>query len=122
MSNNGALSIDGERTSGQDIRAQNGASASTRRRARPHHTRTPLLTAASPPFSVTACVALANIVKSSLGPVGLDKMLVRLCVASPAPAAFVRASLAPAKTQSPARAPPLPPSARRVHPAGGLDR
>jgi hypothetical protein len=49
MSNNGALSIDGERTSGQDIRAQN----------------------------VTACVALANIVKSSLGPVGLDKMLVR---------------------------------------------
>jgi len=26
--------------------------------------------------AVTACVALANIVKSSLGPVGLDKMLV----------------------------------------------
>lgn len=25
---------------------------------------------------VTACVSIANIVKSSLGPVGLDKMLV----------------------------------------------
>ncbi|KAA0173246.1 hypothetical protein FNF27_05334 [Cafeteria roenbergensis] len=40
--------IDGERTSGQDVRTQN----------------------------VTACLAVANIVKSSLGPVGLDKMLV----------------------------------------------
>lgn len=29
------------------------------------------------PDAVTACMALANIVKSSLGPVGLDKMLVR---------------------------------------------
>jgi chaperonin GroEL (HSP60 family) len=27
-------------------------------------------------FSVTAVTAIANIVKSSLGPVGLDKMLV----------------------------------------------
>eukprot|EP00002_Diphylleia_rotans_P020812 TRINITY_DN403_c0_g1_i10.p2 TRINITY_DN403_c0_g1~~TRINITY_DN403_c0_g1_i10.p2 ORF type:complete len:545 (-),score=158.56 TRINITY_DN403_c0_g1_i10:472-2106(-) len=42
------LSIHGERTSGQDVRTQN----------------------------VTAAVAVANIVKSSLGPVGLDKMLV----------------------------------------------
>jgi T-complex protein 1 subunit alpha len=42
------LSIDGERTSGRDVREQN----------------------------VTACLAIANIVKSSLGPVGLDKMLV----------------------------------------------
>jgi T-complex protein 1 subunit alpha len=40
--------IDGERTSGQDVRSQN----------------------------VTATSAIANIVKSSLGPVGLDKMLV----------------------------------------------
>lgn len=40
--------MDGERTSGQDIRTQN----------------------------VTAAMAIANIVKSSLGPVGLDKMLV----------------------------------------------
>lgn len=42
------LSIAGERKSGQDVRAQN----------------------------VMAAMALANIVKSSLGPVGLDKMLV----------------------------------------------
>jgi T-complex protein 1 subunit alpha len=40
--------LDGERTSGQDIRSQN----------------------------VMAALAIANIVKSSLGPVGLDKMLV----------------------------------------------
>jgi hypothetical protein len=31
----------------------------------------------APARAVTACVALANIVRSSLGPVGLDKMLVR---------------------------------------------
>ncbi|KAK4534339.1 hypothetical protein CDCA_CDCA01G0364 [Cyanidium caldarium] len=43
-----SLSIDGTRTSGSDVRAQN----------------------------VTACLALANVVRSSLGPVGLDKMLV----------------------------------------------
>lgn len=42
------LVIDGQRQSGQDVRTGN----------------------------VTACVAVANIVKSSLGPVGLDKMLV----------------------------------------------
>lgn len=47
MSSGGML-LDGERTSGQDIRTQN----------------------------VTAAMAIANIVKSSLGPVGLDKMLV----------------------------------------------
>lgn len=40
--------LDGERTSGQDVRTQNSM----------------------------ACTAVANIVKSSLGPVGLDKMLV----------------------------------------------
>lgn len=43
-----SLLIDGERTSGQDVRTQN----------------------------VTSCLAISNIVKSSLGPVGLDKMLV----------------------------------------------
>uniref|UniRef100_A0A7S3SL76 T-complex protein 1 subunit alpha n=3 Tax=Choreotrichia TaxID=141411 RepID=A0A7S3SL76_9SPIT len=42
------LAIAGERTSGQEIRTQN----------------------------VTACLSVANVVKSSLGPVGLDKMLV----------------------------------------------
>ncbi|XXQ37910.1 T-complex protein 1 subunit alpha [Plasmodiophora brassicae] len=43
-----SLSIIGERTTGQEVRNDN----------------------------VTACLAVANIVKSSLGPVGLDKMLV----------------------------------------------
>lgn len=44
----GLAMIDGERTTGQDVRSAN----------------------------VTATMAIANIVKSSLGPVGLDKMLV----------------------------------------------
>mmetsp|Transcript_12966 Transcript_12966/g.15735 ORF Transcript_12966/g.15735 Transcript_12966/m.15735 type:complete len:545 (-) Transcript_12966:812-2446(-) len=44
----GMLTIDGTRISGKDVRTQN----------------------------VTAALAIANIVKSSLGPVGLDKMLV----------------------------------------------
>uniref|UniRef100_A0A8C9FIE7 T-complex protein 1 subunit alpha n=1 Tax=Pavo cristatus TaxID=9049 RepID=A0A8C9FIE7_PAVCR len=44
----GPLAVFGERTSGDTIRTQN----------------------------VTAASAIANIVKSSLGPVGLDKMLV----------------------------------------------
>ncbi len=73
------LAIDGERFSGADIREQNGASAlsslpATRGRA----SRTlplPLFRPFHAP-AVTACMALANIVKSSLGPVGLDKMLV----------------------------------------------
>ena len=43
-----AMTLDGERTTGQDVRTQN----------------------------TTACMAIANIVKSSLGPVGLDKLLV----------------------------------------------
>lgn len=41
------LQIQGERSSGQDVRSQN----------------------------VTAVAAIANIVKTSLGPVGLDKVL-----------------------------------------------
>lgn len=49
MSGTGGLfSVGGQRISGQSIRSQN----------------------------VLACAAVANIVKSSLGPVGLDKMLV----------------------------------------------
>jgi T-complex protein 1 subunit alpha len=47
MSSAGML-LNGERTSGQDVRTQN----------------------------VTAAMAIANIVKTSLGPMGLDKMLV----------------------------------------------
>ena len=45
---NFSLAINGERTCGQEIRNQN----------------------------VTAVMSIANVVKSSLGPVGLDKMLV----------------------------------------------
>lgn len=45
---NFSLAINGERISGQEIRNQN----------------------------VTAVMSIANIVKSSLGPVGLDKMMV----------------------------------------------
>eukprot|EP01133_Synstelium_polycarpum_P017766 gene17766-21193_t len=45
---NKVLNIDGERISGQDVRTQN----------------------------VTAVTSIANVVKSSLGPIGLDKMLV----------------------------------------------
>eukprot|EP00891_Asterochloris_glomerata_P000845 jgi/Astpho2/845/Aster-00693 len=48
MSGNAALQIQGSRQSGQDVRLQN----------------------------ITAVAAIANIVKTSLGPVGLDKMLV----------------------------------------------
>lgn len=44
----GLTGLEGDRRSGQDVRTQN----------------------------VMACVAIANIVKTSLGPVGLDKMLV----------------------------------------------
>eukprot|EP00894_Picocystis_sp_ML_P002289 jgi/Pico_ML_1/52806/g3460.t1 len=44
----GALQVDGQRQTGQDVRSTN----------------------------VAAVMAVANIVKSSLGPVGLDKMLV----------------------------------------------
>jgi hypothetical protein len=45
MVSNPAFQLDGERTTGQDVRTQN----------------------------VTAVSAIANIVKTSLGPVGLDK-------------------------------------------------
>nr|WCZ58601.1 T-complex protein 1 subunit alpha [Andalucia godoyi] len=48
LNQNSSLRIDGERKTGQDVRTEN----------------------------VTACIAIANIVKTSLGPVGLDKMLV----------------------------------------------
>ena len=48
MSTSVKLSVGGERKTGEDVRTQN----------------------------VMAAVSIANIVKSSLGPVGLDKMLV----------------------------------------------
>lgn len=49
------VSIEGEREQGMDVRDQNGT---------------------SPLILVLAALSLANIVKSSLGPQGLDKMLV----------------------------------------------
>eukprot|EP00003_Mantamonas_plastica_P005466 TRINITY_DN1438_c0_g5_i2.p1 TRINITY_DN1438_c0_g5~~TRINITY_DN1438_c0_g5_i2.p1 ORF type:complete len:562 (-),score=224.94 TRINITY_DN1438_c0_g5_i2:42-1727(-) len=48
MSSTSISGVTGKRTSGEDVRAQN----------------------------VTSCLAIANIVKTSLGPLGLDKMLV----------------------------------------------
>ena len=48
MSTKDQLYLAGERASGQDVRTQN----------------------------VTAALSVANVVKSSLGPIGLDKMLV----------------------------------------------
>lgn len=57
--------LGGDRVSGQDIRDQNGGqlSAST-------------LVHLDGVIIVTAALSIANIVKSSLGPLGLDKMLV----------------------------------------------
>jgi T-complex protein 1 subunit alpha len=55
MSSNNALAIGGSRVSGQEIRNQNGIFILTK---------------------VIAVQSVANIVKSSLGPVGLDKMIV----------------------------------------------
>ncbi len=55
-----SIAIQGERETGQDVRTQNGIKAMWY-----------LLT-----ILVTAVVSVANTVKSSLGPVGLDKMLV----------------------------------------------
>lgn len=54
MSQGAALQIQGSRESGQDVRGQN----------------------------VTAVAAIANIVKSSLGPVGLDKVAPRTDMAA----------------------------------------
>jgi T-complex protein 1 subunit alpha len=55
-----AVSIIGERDQGQDVRTQNGM----------------VLILPPHPSLVTAVLAVANIVKTSLGPQGLDKMLV----------------------------------------------
>jgi hypothetical protein len=60
--------LGGDRVSGQDIRDQNGTSGTQ------VSTFNHLLT---PDFSpVTAAQTIANVIKSSLGPMGLDKMLV----------------------------------------------
>jgi hypothetical protein len=87
------LSINGDRTSGQDVRSQNGASRKFSFNFVRADPSVPLprenrkfpcllfssLRRVSPPrytLAVLAVAAVANIVKSSLGPVGLDKMLV----------------------------------------------
>ena len=57
--------LGGDRVSGQDIRDQNGAQLSSS-----------MLTRLDEVITVTAALSIANIVKSSLGPLGLDKMLV----------------------------------------------
>ena len=57
--------LGGDRVSGQDIRDQNGAFNITIRRGISLNRN-----------SVVAAQTVANIVKSSLGPLGLDKMLV----------------------------------------------
>jgi len=56
--------LGGDRVSGQDIRDQNGSVS--------FHFSVNLLMS----VSVIAAQSIANIVKSSLGPLGLDKMLV----------------------------------------------
>jgi T-complex protein 1 subunit alpha len=58
--------LGGDRVSGQDIRDQNGAFDASRFPLDISNSR----------ISVVAAQTIANIVKSSLGPLGLDKMLV----------------------------------------------
>lgn len=72
-----SLAIAGTRQTGQDVRTQNGRTAACGTCGAADELRTELdglITVVS--FPVTAACAVANIVKSSLGPVGLDKMLV----------------------------------------------
>lgn len=57
------LALRGKRVTGQSIRSQNG-----------NFLKNNIVSIFY--FLVTAAVAIANVVKSSLGPVGLDKMLV----------------------------------------------
>ena len=59
------LAVKGERTSGDTIRTQNGTG---------NFLRVTVICCSS--LAVMGAASIANIVKSSLGPVGLDKMLV----------------------------------------------
>ena len=69
MSTAAQLLVGGERTSGESIRSQNGEDNSNRVHSKIF---SPTLNV----FVVMAALSVANIVKTSLGPVGLDKMLV----------------------------------------------
>ncbi len=62
--------LGGDRVSGQDIRDQNGASADCK------SCTLALSHLDARRATVLAATTIANIVKSSLGPMGLDKMLV----------------------------------------------
>ena len=66
MSTAAQLLVGGERTSGESIRSQNGKDNNNRMHPEIIFNF----------FSVMAALSVANIVKTSLGPVGLDKMLV----------------------------------------------
>ena len=66
MSTAGQLLVGGERTTGENIRSQNGKAVFS--------CKTDFILSLSCP--VMAAMSVANIVKTSLGPVGLDKMLV----------------------------------------------
>lgn len=76
------LGLVGERTSGQDVRTQNGMLPLHSSFFSKKQVTTLLLNITFFLYNnlifflVTACNALANILKSSLGPEGLDKMLV----------------------------------------------
>ena len=70
MSSQNFSAIGGERISGDAIRTQNGENRFITIVAMLRHKLTLLLSA------VMAAVSIANVVKTSLGPVGLDKMLV----------------------------------------------
>ena len=71
------LYLNGERSSGQDVRTQNGGLPpllpplfpSCRPHPQPQADTAPVL-------PVTAAASVSNVVKTSLGPIGLDKMLV----------------------------------------------
>jgi hypothetical protein len=75
---NTPLAIAGERISGDDVRHQNGKRCVEGDGM--CATTPPFRTPSCPPRAclapVLAAMAVANVVKSSLGPVGLDKMLV----------------------------------------------
>lgn len=67
MSTQGMLTVQGQRVSGNNVRTQNGMSYSISGK---------IVLFINLFVSVTACSAIANVLKSSLGPIGLDKMLV----------------------------------------------
>ena len=72
MSNRDYSAIGGERIHGEEIRTQNGVSFLFISLA----SINVVLSLPNSCFAVMAAMSIANIVKTSLGPVGLDKMMV----------------------------------------------